>query len=37
MKTTILKISMLFLLFSLMGAGCEKENLFVKPFKLIKT
>lgn len=26
MKTTILKISIVFLLFSLMGAGCEKSN-----------
>jgi len=26
MKTTILKISILFLLFSLMGAGCEKDE-----------
>jgi hypothetical protein len=26
MKTTILKISMFLLLFSLMGAGCEKED-----------
>ena len=26
MKSTILKISLLFLFFSLLGAGCEKDN-----------